>query len=151
MMDQTQTKRHREHSGADAGDPQTTKRQKTSYDNEQQETDQDLQDFFISLYYSDPFLEINPQPGSEPNNDPNQNTKQDLKEDNDEKESVIRHLLEASDDELGIPAVDGGGGDGGDGGDINGVNYLLDLCDGLWELEDEAANYHTLLQSELFM
>ncbi|KAB1994178.1 hypothetical protein ERO13_D13G073300v2 [Gossypium hirsutum] len=86
-----------------------------------------------------------------------------LKEDDDDKEQVIRHLLEASDDELGIPNREDGDGDGsGGGGDVgfevfeleqgfnNGGNGFA-LCDGLWELEDEAANYYTLLQSELFM
>ncbi|MBA0782907.1 hypothetical protein Gotri_000715, partial [Gossypium trilobum] len=85
-----------------------------------------------------------------------------LKEDDDDKEQVIRHLLEASDDELGIPNREDGDGDGsGGGGDVgfevfeleqgfnNGGNGFA-LCDGLWELEDEAANYYTLLQSELF-
>lgn len=87
-----------------------------------------------------------------------------LKDDDDNKEQVIRHLLEASDDELGIPNREDGDGDGGrgGGGDVgfevfeleegfnNGGNGFA-LCDGLWELEDEAANYYTLLQSELFM
>uniref|UniRef100_A0A7N0UFB8 Uncharacterized protein n=1 Tax=Kalanchoe fedtschenkoi TaxID=63787 RepID=A0A7N0UFB8_KALFE len=70
-------------------------------------------------------------------------------EDEYEKERVMRHLLEASDDELGIPASrstdeidDGVVIDGGDS---------FGFCEGLWELEDEAANYNTLLQSELFM
>lgn len=67
----------------------------------------------------------------------------------DDKDRVIRHLLEASDDELGIPNREAGvaydGSDGFDG--IDGFS----LCDGLWELEDEAANYYTLLQSELFL
>ncbi|XP_057948665.1 uncharacterized protein LOC131144207 [Malania oleifera] len=66
----------------------------------------------------------------------------------DDKERVIRHLLEASDDELGIPSseirVDEGEGDF-NGGDC------FSLYGGLWEFEDEAANYNTLLQSELFM
>ncbi|CAM8882203.1 unnamed protein product [Rhodiola kirilowii] len=70
-------------------------------------------------------------------------------EDEDEKDRVIRHLLEASDDELGLPASRSTDeiGDGVviDGGDSFG------FCEGLWELEDEAANYYTLLQSELFM
>ncbi|KAK8508157.1 hypothetical protein V6N13_055610 [Hibiscus sabdariffa] len=69
----------------------------------------------------------------------------------DDKEQVIRHLLEASDDELGIPnREEGVVGVEFDGGFNNGGNGLA-LCDGLWELEDEAANYYTLLQSELFM
>ncbi|KAL8111962.1 hypothetical protein AgCh_019605 [Apium graveolens] len=74
----------------------------------------------------------------------------------DEKESVIiRHLLEASDDELGLPnevGVDRTVSSGDE--DFNGLddkhNSSL-FCDGLWELEDEAANYDTLLQSQLFM
>ena len=66
----------------------------------------------------------------------------------EDKEEFIRHLLEASDDELGIPNRAMSGYDGEYGfheGDL--------LCwgNGLWELEDEAANYYTLLQSELFM
>ncbi|CAN4124438.1 unnamed protein product [Withania somnifera] len=68
--------------------------------------------------------------------------------------SVIRHLLEASDDELGIPS-----GDGINGSDyplieengLNGGDFPFGISDGLWELEDEAANYYSLLQSELFM
>ncbi|KAE8681298.1 F-box/kelch-repeat protein SKIP11-like isoform X1 [Hibiscus syriacus] len=74
-----------------------------------------------------------------------------LKEDGenqDDKEQVIRHLLEASDDELGIPnredifEFEQGFENGGNG---------PALCDRLWELEDEAANFYTLLQSELFL
>lgn len=78
----------------------------------------------------------------------------------DEKESVIiRHLLEASDDELGLPnevgadrTVSSGDEDfnGLDDDDNDKHNSSL-FCDGLWELEDEAANYQTLLQSQLFM
>lgn len=77
----------------------------------------------------------------------------------DDKERVIRHLLEASDDELGIPQAESslspttattvvryGGED-----EINGGDLFVSVCDGLWELEDEAANYYTYLQSELFM
>lgn len=70
----------------------------------------------------------------------------------DDKERVIRHLLEASDDELGIPNREVGVGvvyDFGVEGLNGGDGYSF--CDGLWELEDEAANYYTLLQSELFM
>lgn len=68
-------------------------------------------------------------------------------EDDDAVNSVIRHLLEASDDELGIPNTD---------------NYNHEIKsdeifpfgfvdNGLWELEDVAANYYTILQSELFL
>ncbi|GAB2297211.1 hypothetical protein Dimus_031325 [Dionaea muscipula] len=76
-----------------------------------------------------------------------------LKEGDEEKEreKEMRHLLEASDDELGIPSADGGV-DELVVGEINGGDDLMGLDDGLlWELEDEAANYYTLLQSELFL
>ncbi|KAK1425791.1 hypothetical protein QVD17_21150 [Tagetes erecta] len=158
-MAETPLKRRRELTGdaANSGDSdlETTKHQK-------QETNQDLLlDFFTNLS-SDPFLDFNPQPESDPDHNPNPN-KDLLQDDDDEKESVIRHLLEASDDELGIPSRVDGGGDGGDGGGGGGSDdvaggyfgdFEFGLGDGLWELEDEVANanyYYTLLQSELFM
>ncbi|KAK9116778.1 hypothetical protein Sjap_015725 [Stephania japonica] len=77
------------------------------------------------------------------------------------KERVIRHLLEASDDELGIPTersdgeivrvVGGGDDDGYDCYNGGGGGVELSFCDGLWEFEDETANYYALLQSQLFM
>ncbi|KAK1379608.1 Zinc finger CCHC domain protein [Heracleum sosnowskyi] len=72
-------------------------------------------------------------------------------EDEEEKERMIRHLLEASDDELGLPNKSSVllGEDFSDP-----VNLFYDpflCCDGIWELEDEVANYSTLLQAELFM
>ncbi|CAB4295205.1 unnamed protein product [Prunus armeniaca] len=74
-------------------------------------------------------------------------------EQEDDGERVMRHLLEASDDELGIPQREevSGFDDAEDAG-FNGL--MMDgfsFGDGLWELEDEAANYYTLVQSELFM
>ncbi|XP_021897677.1 uncharacterized protein LOC110814475 [Carica papaya] len=71
----------------------------------------------------------------------------------DDRERVIRHLLEASDDELGIPNRDGTDVVGEQGFVFNGDGdgFSAPFCDGLWELEDEAANYYALLQSELFM
>ncbi|KAJ4711308.1 Zinc finger CCHC domain protein [Melia azedarach] len=68
-----------------------------------------------------------------------------------DRERVMRHLLEASDDELGIPSMEVrvNSTEYGDVG-VNSGDELA-LCDGLWDLEDEAANYYTLLQSELFM
>lgn len=64
--------------------------------------------------------------------------------------SVMRHLLEASDDELGIPNA---GDDNGVENLNSGDNLPFAFTDdnGLWELEDVAANYYTILQSELFM
>lgn len=72
----------------------------------------------------------------------------------DDKESVMRHLLEASDDELGIPSMEASGANNSSiDSDEVGISSAdcLTLCDGLWDLEDEAANYYTLLQSQLFM
>ncbi|EYU28731.1 hypothetical protein MIMGU_mgv1a015074mg [Erythranthe guttata] len=68
-------------------------------------------------------------------------------DENDGVKSVMRHLFEASDDELGIPnTMDE---------NVNSEDKLpfslLNDYNGLWELEDEAANYYTVLQSELFM
>ncbi|KAK4779686.1 hypothetical protein SAY87_015792 [Trapa incisa] len=78
----------------------------------------------------------------------------------DGKERVLRHLLEASDDELGLPSREEGASSSSimsesslfSSNAIDGVALTnLTSFDGLWELEDEAANYYTLLQSELFM
>ncbi|KAF3620745.1 putative LRR receptor-like serine/threonine-protein kinase GSO1-like [Capsicum annuum] len=76
----------------------------------------------------------------------------------DDRSSVIRHLLEASDDELGIPSGDGINGsdfplveENENENETNGGDFPFAISDGLWELEDEAANYYSLLQSELFM
>ncbi|CAH9096752.1 unnamed protein product [Cuscuta epithymum] len=56
--------------------------------------------------------------------------------------SVMRRLLEASDDDLGIPS----GGDVVDGGALNGINAGGSQDnDGFWEVEDEIANYYGLL------
>ncbi|KAG9451250.1 hypothetical protein H6P81_011215 [Aristolochia fimbriata] len=66
-----------------------------------------------------------------------------------EGEVVMKHLLEASDDELGIPSWENGEGVEARG-ESRGVGEFLGY-DGFWEFEDEAANYYTLLQSELFM
>ncbi|KAG9140180.1 hypothetical protein Leryth_015788 [Lithospermum erythrorhizon] len=62
--------------------------------------------------------------------------------------NVMRHLLEASDDELGLPNM-------GNDGSYDGENIIKDIPFhvnvGLFEIEDEAANYYAMLQSELFM
>lgn len=63
--------------------------------------------------------------------------------------SVMRHLLEASDDELGIPNYTEENNNAQIKSDEN--NLLNFLDNGLWEFEDVAANYYTVLQSELFM
>ncbi|XP_076939219.1 uncharacterized protein LOC143607794 [Bidens hawaiensis] len=154
-MAEPQPKRHREHGGD--SDIETTKRQRNINTKEQQDTTQELLDFFTSLS-SDTLLVFNPQPKPDPdnNNNNNNNMLSNMKEElvDDEKERVIRHLLEASDDELGLPSRVEGGADGEGGGDDvagGGHGEYYSLGDGLWEFEDVAANYYTLLQSELFM
>lgn len=161
-MAETQPKRPREPEQQEffPCEMEITKRHKNSYnqilsilddntEDEQQETTQDLTDFFTALQQelssSDPLPELAGKP--------DQTVKEET-EDGD-KERVIRHLLEASDDELGIPnrVADGDGDGGGDDDVLAGEEggFPVALCDGLWELEDEAANYYTLLHSELIM
>lgn len=72
----------------------------------------------------------------------------------DEGERVMKHLLEASDDELGLPNTTETGGESGPEtlDRAAAAKGVAELCDGgLWELEDEAANYYTMVQSEFFM
>uniref|UniRef100_A0A7N0TRE5 Uncharacterized protein n=1 Tax=Kalanchoe fedtschenkoi TaxID=63787 RepID=A0A7N0TRE5_KALFE len=147
MAEVVSLKRHRDVSSADGGaddvhetqilDSESDPKKHRSYsdvisilEQDEDEADKDLSSLMSSLE-----SEISCNPASV--------------EEEDEKENVIRRLLEASDDELGIPASrstaeidDGVVIDGGDS---------FGFCEGLWELEDEAANYYTLLQSELFM
>ncbi|KAL8533856.1 hypothetical protein ACS0TY_010039 [Phlomoides rotata] len=76
---------------------------------------------------------------------------QDGGDEDESVKSVMRHLLEASDDELGIPNPRD---ENNFVEELNysGENFPFAFNDsGLWELEDEAANYYTVLQSELFM
>jgi len=71
----------------------------------------------------------------------------------EEGEKVMRHLLEASDDELGIPSTEGS--DAAAEGHVDGGDLLFTfggVGEGIWEFEDhEAANYYNLLQSEIFL
>ncbi|XP_021746434.1 uncharacterized protein LOC110712278 [Chenopodium quinoa] len=76
----------------------------------------------------------------------------------EERDSVMRHLLEASDDELGLPnsSLSDGFDEVAGGGQFDGADFFFDTTvggEGLWEFEDrEAANYYSLLQStEIFM
>ncbi|KMT07099.1 hypothetical protein BVRB_6g154260 [Beta vulgaris subsp. vulgaris] len=83
----------------------------------------------------------------------------------EEREKVMRHLLEASDDELGLPSSINSEASNnttdifsdevvGGGGHVDGGDFLFPLGgEGLWEFEDhEAANYYSLLQSsEIFI
>ncbi|KAL8550338.1 hypothetical protein ACS0TY_008965 [Phlomoides rotata] len=82
-----------------------------------------------------------------PPEDDHKTTTADGGEEDDAVKSVIRHLLEASDDELGIPNTDYNHEIKSDDD-----NFPFEFVDnGLWELEDVAANYYAILQSELFM
>ncbi|KAJ9548992.1 hypothetical protein OSB04_021535 [Centaurea solstitialis] len=142
---------------------ETTKRHKNSSynqilsildDNTEEEEDeqhQDLNDFFTALQQElDPFPEeVAGKPDESAAGKP-----EETEDGDDDKERVIRHLLEASDDELGIPNRVADGDDGGGiiaAGEEGGFPVGLGGGDGLWELEDEAANYYTLLHSELIM
>ncbi|CAO2829612.1 unnamed protein product [Amaranthus hypochondriacus] len=74
----------------------------------------------------------------------------------DEQENVMRHLLEASDDELGIPNSSNvtEGFDEVVGGQVDGGDMFSPVGgEGIWEFEDfEAANYYNMLQScEIFL
>ena len=77
--------------------------------------------------------------------------------DEESKEKVMQHLLEASDDELGLPSNEFGESNyemiKNDVSQdyIYGDSLLDGFGDAFWELEDEAANYYTLLQSQLFL
>ncbi|KAJ0447021.1 hypothetical protein HanRHA438_Chr17g0806081 [Helianthus annuus] len=107
-------------------------------EDQHQETTQRLTEFFTSLQQE---LIISSS------SDPLPEEKQQEVEDGEEKERVIiRHLLEASDDELGIPDDGYGVLEGNDA-----AGCCESLCDELLGLEDEAANYCSLLQSELIM
>ncbi|XP_010242422.1 PREDICTED: uncharacterized protein LOC104586775 [Nelumbo nucifera] len=68
-----------------------------------------------------------------------------------EKGTEITHILEASDDELGFPQGDIRVSEAEDESinpESTGLSWYFD---GLWEFEDVAANYYTLVQSELFL
>ncbi|KAF8046697.1 hypothetical protein N665_3513s0003 [Sinapis alba] len=77
--------------------------------------------------------------------------------DEENKEKVMQHLLEASDDELGLPNNEFGEShyemikNEISQDHVYGDSLLDGFGDAFWELEDEAANYYTLLQSQLFL
>ncbi|CAF2110221.1 hypothetical protein Bca4012_094615 [Brassica carinata] len=77
--------------------------------------------------------------------------------DEENKEKVMQHLLEASDDELGLPNNEFGESNyemiknESSQDYVYGDSLLDGFGDAFWELEDEAANYYTLLQSQLFL
>ncbi|KAL1539421.1 hypothetical protein AAHA92_28040 [Salvia divinorum] len=70
--------------------------------------------------------------------------------------SIMRHLLEASDDELGIPNYSSEENitNNDDVGIIKSEENTISVNffdNGLWEFDDVAANYYAIMQSELFM
>ncbi|KAL5539479.1 hypothetical protein UlMin_045238 [Ulmus minor] len=167
-MAETQVKRQREEESNQIEEGAEFKRQKSYTDilslleSEEEEPNQDLSSIITTLQQelSSDSSGFDPVCLPDPENFAQTSSMEDytsssscssssLKEDErEDKESVMRHLLEASDDELGIPNRDVVGFEGEDG--FHGGNGFS-LAEGLWEIEDEAANYYTLLQSELFI
>ncbi|XAR65177.1 hypothetical protein NMG60_11009199 [Bertholletia excelsa] len=157
-MAETPLKRQREETlVSESMEHEDPKRQK-SYthiisllEDEEDETNQDFSSILTTLQHelSEPDPDLHETSGSgspEFNPASHGGLKGEEEEEEGERERVMKHLLEASDDELGIPnKVDGRDDDVINGGDG------LPVIDGFWEFEDEAANYYTLLQSELFM
>lgn len=177
-MAETPLKRQRDETQIENGEEEAYSKRQKSYDDilsllesEEEEPNQDLSSLITTLQQ-----ELSSESGSNPNNsfgsgetDPENPTmalvedymtcsssnsprvlKEDEPEEEEEKERVMRHLLEASDDELGIPNREEAGLYGEEvfnGGEDIGFS----VKEGLWELEDEAANYYALLQSELFI
>ncbi|XP_047961961.1 uncharacterized protein LOC125206779 [Salvia hispanica] len=78
-------------------------------------------------------------------------------EEDDGVKSIMRHLLQASDDELGIPnysSQEFNTNNNDDFGIIKSEENSISVNffdNGLWEFDDEAANYYAIMQSELFM
>ncbi|PIN04082.1 hypothetical protein CDL12_23383 [Handroanthus impetiginosus] len=168
-MAETQQKRLREESNELESDENSNSKRQKPYNNilslldeeEEEEPNQDLSAIFTTLqqelssstscdstafdFGSPPFTAGEEVQHLQPTAGPS--TSVDCGEEDDGVKSVMRHLLEASDDELGIPNKE----------DNNveisfSENFPFAFSDnGLWELEDVAANYYTMLQSELFM
>ncbi|XP_068638855.1 uncharacterized protein [Aristolochia californica] len=123
-------------------------------ESEEEEPTEDLSSIITTLQQelsssssssSDAGAECFPEPGMEPSS----GTVEQAPVKGDEEVEVMKHLLEASDDELGIPCSETRRvGEAED--ESRGVGEILSY-DGFWEFEDEAANYYTLLQLELFM
>ncbi|XP_068643787.1 uncharacterized protein [Aristolochia californica] len=159
---ETARKRFREEEAesGDGGHVTETKRQcslsniLSFLESEEEEPTEDLTSIITTLQQelsssssslSDPVAECFPETGAEPPS----GTVEQVPVKGDGEEEVMKHLLEASDDELGIPSSETGGiGEAED--ESRGLGEILSY-DGFWEFEDEAANYYTLLQSELFL
>ncbi|GFZ21602.1 hypothetical protein Acr_29g0007640 [Actinidia rufa] len=113
---------------------------------DEDEDDEPNQDFTSILTTLQRELSCDPLPRSESDPIDDSDPTRKGEEGEDERERFMRHLLEASDDELGIPNRT----DGGDEGGINGGDEIT-ACDGFWELDDDVANYYSSFQPELFM
>nr|GMD29645.1 uncharacterized protein LOC109166109 [Ipomoea batatas] len=159
MAENTQTQPKRQRGEAIEEEEEASKRHKYSYNHlmsileeeEEEDNDKPVQDLSAILTalqqeLCSPSSSSSPATAAGEAEPPAGVTASSEEDENGDRFSVIRHLLEASDDELGIPA--GGGVDGaGAGEDLPAIS----LSDGLWELEDESANYYSLLHSQLFM
>ncbi|KAK9116784.1 hypothetical protein Sjap_015731 [Stephania japonica] len=129
-------------------------------DEDEEEPNQDLSSFITTLQ-QELFSELcsSPDPLQEPDVHTsnaieitlmsNEGSEDDHQSD---MERIMRHLVEASDDELGIDPCNKnrvGEDDQSDLGSVSGGGsdqFLLEM----WEIEDEKANFYTLLQSEMF-
>ncbi|ERM94410.1 uncharacterized protein LOC18422440 [Amborella trichopoda] len=103
-------------------------------------------------------LSSSPEPAPEPNPIPLSAPSPFILEEDEEEGKVMRYLLEASDDELGIPPSPPlhqelerqEKEESLESEEKEGVERGWTRCyDGLWEIEDETANYYTLLESQL--
>nr|GMD27476.1 uncharacterized protein LOC109166109 [Ipomoea batatas]GME09840.1 uncharacterized protein LOC109166109 [Ipomoea batatas] len=162
MADNTQTQPKRQRGEAIEEEEEASKRHKYSYnhlmsilDEEEEDNDKSVQDLSAILTalqqeLCSPSSSPSPATAAGEAEPPAGVTASSEEDENGDRFSVIKHLLEASDDELGIPA--GGGVDGAGAGAGAGADFpAISLSDGLWELEDESANYYSLLHSQLFM
>ncbi|KAL1551012.1 hypothetical protein AAHA92_18904 [Salvia divinorum] len=168
-MAENSPKRHRDDStGSDLDDSCSTVKRQKPYNNilnlldeeepepePSNEQSQDLSAMFTTLEQelsssdTTTTFDFEPLPEAAEHSQPPPSAECGGGDEDENVKSVMRHLLEASDDELGIPnATDENG--------VENFNAVEDLPFAftdhvLWELEDVAANYYTVLQSELFM
>ncbi|XP_047323125.1 uncharacterized protein LOC124926861 [Impatiens glandulifera] len=165
-MAETQAKRQRDETLIVEEDLEEDPKRRKSYnqilsfldEEDQDDSNQDVSSIFTTLqrelsFDSDPITQ--PDKLLQPDN-------QDIGAAKEDEDRLLKRLLEATDDELGLPTgpVTGQNNDDHDdgllvmdGGDDE-FGLMSSSCGGgggLWELEDEAANYYTWFQSELFM
>ncbi|CAH9092951.1 unnamed protein product [Cuscuta europaea] len=148
---QTQLKRRREET-TESVDEETSKRQKYNHllsilEEEDDDKDKPMQENLSAIFTSlqQELYSCEPPPpcntAEQPGPVVGPVAPKTSSEEGDEV-SVMRRLLEASDDDLGIPRS----GAVVDGGALNGINAGGSQAnDGFWEVEDEIANYYGLL------